>query len=796
MTTLASDPNLYLEREWFLGDWYVQPQLNTLERGHHRMRITPKATAVLAVLAHANGVVSREQLIAEVWREEHITDDVLTHAISTLRKALGDSPRASIYIQTIPKKGYRLLMPPSFEAPDIPKKGYRLHMPPSFEAPDIPKKGYRLHVPPSFEAPDGPQAANEINPRMPHLADNHQESDIPASQTPRRARLWWGLSLCLLAALLFGLGWWRMKQSRIQPESLVSQIALPLTTMPGSEEMPDFSPDGQKIAFSHQGNIWIKIIQSADVLQITDGPETDYFPRWHPNGREIVFARYSMHDVHILAVPSVGGATRELTRCRANSYATLAIHPTGRWLAYSATESPLGGQTLFLLNLETLETFGLTHLPERQHYSGDSYPSFSPSGRHLAFARSRLGSRAIFLQELPAWILEPDGAAEHAGSQHSSWPEPRQLLGFDQDIYGITWHRDGMHLIYAGGFPTHTQLMALKLEANTLAPGATPSSPGGTNFAEPLAIAVTSANPIAPTMGATGLAFVDKRLEQNIWEYRIKEKEPLEGVPFLASTRQDFNPRFSPKGDTIAFASARSGSTQIWVCDSDGQQLRQLTHMQGPFAVLPVWSPDGRRISFTANTHEQLDIYSVTVATGQVTPLVTDPSQEASSWWSPDGRWLYFTSDREGNFSIWKMPSSGGEAHRVQVNAFVPRLSADGDWLYFVHFQKGGIWRKHLVQNAVERLVGDLALKDWNHWDLTAKGIYYINRHPSEEVRILFRDHLTGAVEDVGSIKGALDYEVAGLSVRERLGQTRILIPQIDVDESDILMIVDFEIRK
>jgi TolB-like protein/DNA-binding winged helix-turn-helix (wHTH) protein len=72
--------------------------------------LAPKAMNVLVRLAEvAPKPVTRDDLITAVWGERYVSDEVLTHAIKELRHALGDSPTQPQYIQTIPKRGYRLL---------------------------------------------------------------------------------------------------------------------------------------------------------------------------------------------------------------------------------------------------------------------------------------------------------------------------------------------------------------------------------------------------------------------------------------------------------------------------------------------------------------------------------------------------------------------------------------------------------------------------------------------------------------------------------------------------------------
>jgi TolB-like protein/DNA-binding winged helix-turn-helix (wHTH) protein/Tfp pilus assembly protein PilF len=95
-----------------LAEWTVEPQLNTLERNGHTVRLEPKVMQVLVCLAdHFGELVLKEQLIRAVWADTFVTDDVLTRCISGLRKALDDDSKQPRFIETIPKGGYRLLSP-------------------------------------------------------------------------------------------------------------------------------------------------------------------------------------------------------------------------------------------------------------------------------------------------------------------------------------------------------------------------------------------------------------------------------------------------------------------------------------------------------------------------------------------------------------------------------------------------------------------------------------------------------------------------------------------------------------
>jgi len=93
-----------------LGEWWVDPTANTLVRGAEEVRLEPKLMDVMRCLArHAGEVVTKRQLIDEVWNTEYIAENSLTRAIADLRRALGDDARHPRHIQTIPKRGYRLI---------------------------------------------------------------------------------------------------------------------------------------------------------------------------------------------------------------------------------------------------------------------------------------------------------------------------------------------------------------------------------------------------------------------------------------------------------------------------------------------------------------------------------------------------------------------------------------------------------------------------------------------------------------------------------------------------------------
>ena len=108
-----------LQQGFQLGQWRVYPNQGLLEGEDCQAHLEPKIMEVLVYLAeHQDEVVRRDDLISEVWSGTIVTDEALSRAISVLRTRLGDNRLTPTYIQTLPKVGYRLLMPVApLEAP-------------------------------------------------------------------------------------------------------------------------------------------------------------------------------------------------------------------------------------------------------------------------------------------------------------------------------------------------------------------------------------------------------------------------------------------------------------------------------------------------------------------------------------------------------------------------------------------------------------------------------------------------------------------------------------------------------
>ncbi len=280
--------------------------------------------------------------------------------------------------------------------------------------------------------------------------------------------------------------------------------------------------------------------------------------------------------------------------------------------------SPQDRYGIFLLSVEDGEKQKLTSPPAS---SDDNYPAFSPDGQTLAFIRSsRLNSEDLYFISIQGGKLQ-------------------RLTADERRIHSLAWTADGREIVFSsnrgGGFGLWRAAVS-----------------GG----RPERLAVTGQNAYSPAISRQGnrLAYNVAFLDSNIWRIDRSSAASRQNSPtkLISSTRQDHSPQFSPDRKKIVFASDRSGSDELWVCESDGSNPAQLTVFDGPANGTPRWSPDGRQIVFDARPAGNADIYVVSAEGGKPRPLTLEPSHDVMPSWSRDGRWIYLCSNRSGDYQL------------------------------------------------------------------------------------------------------------------------------------------------
>jgi eukaryotic-like serine/threonine-protein kinase len=590
-------------------------------------------------------------------------------------------------------------------------------------------------------------------------SDSGTLSSAPTRQPRPSRRLIWAAAL--LAAFTLGVGMlWLMRSPGKTQEAALNPV--PLTTYPGFQARPSFSPDGNQVAFVWNGekqdnfDIYVKMIgTNGPPLRLTTDAARDYGPAWSPDGRFIAFLRdLPSGKTAVLMIPAIGGLERkiaEILTAGDPAYSPYASPPTwspdGNWLAISQKDSETEPFALSLLSVDTGEKRRLTS-PPREFFS-DFDPAFSPDGRSLAFGRS-IDRQSPGLSDL--YLLALSDGWKPAG-------EPRQITFGNHGAEESAWTADGREIVYSVGSMVWRGLWRISVFGHAAGP------------AEPqqLSYVGNEASETAISRSGHRLAYVHWLIHRRIWRMAApslegKRLRPLnQTTPLISSTRNDDAPQFSPDGKKIAFESGRSGSLEVWVCDADGSNAVQLTSFGGPDVTTPRWSPDGGRIAFDSNKAGEYDIWVVGANGGKPQQMTTNPANDGNPSWSHDGRWIYFDSARAGQQQVWKMPANGGEAIQVTKDGgYAPLESPDGKFLYYTKaLRSTSLWKIPLEGGEASKVLEGLS--GYINVAIVGNGLYFVpTRNTAGDSSIQFLSFATNKVSNIGTLEKSL---VSGLAV-------------------------------
>jgi serine/threonine protein kinase len=625
---------------------------------------------------------------------------------------------------------------------------------------------------------DPAQRAQHMDDLKVALEELKQESDsgasgvlVVAKSRRRHLELFWVVgALAFLTLAAAGVWFTRSKTSELE----ATLVPVPLTTYAGSEDTPSFSPDGTQVAFAwckdtrgKNCNIYIKQIGMEPPSRLTVTPARDFSPAWSPDGRLVAFLReVALGKSALIVIPQRGGRERVLAdipgaflRVLPGPY--LAWTPDSKWIVFPTGDLVSG---LFLLSVDTQEQRKLTNPSSSATGDDDATPAFSPDGRTLAFARFR---HDVARADLCVLRLTPGYTPEG---------EPARLRPANALNFAPAWTPDGKEIVFFSG----TGTVGLGLWRVQVSKQATPRR---------LAFAPNNSSVPAISRQLNRLAYSEGKLDTNIWRIDLRDPGSRPSVPvqFIASTRPDSTPMFSPDGKRIAFSSERSGADEIWVCDSDGSNPVQLTSLAGPPTWGPQWSWDGQNIAFWAPTKEQ-DIYVVSANGGVPRRLATPPGGGLWPYWARDGQSLYFASNTRDT-EVWKMRSTGGGAIQVTRNGGdVPQESPDGK---FVYYSKGwplplSVW-KLPVEGGQETKVLD-SVNPSTIWTVGPKGIYFF-KAADEKGRsdLCLYEFATAKTSKLLTVERTVLY---GLTVSPDGGT--ILYTQLDEAGSDLMLVENF----
>jgi len=535
--------------------------------------------------------------------------------------------------------------------------------------------------------------------------------------------------------------------SRVRaPTTSRSPRPFPLTGNSGLEISPAFSPDGQQIAYSWDGNrqnmdIYVKPMEGGEPRRLTDNAAHDLHPSWSPDGKRIAFLRVFSERSQIVIIPATGGAENIISETSPPIVRWRPAAPQGNG-GTGPFWSRDGKYLLAAGDSSNTHARGVlkTYLDGRQEIltappasTTDSAPTISPSGNAIAFLRtSDSSSTDIFVME------------SGMGSK------PVQLTFNDKNVQGLTWS-DDEHLLYSSDQDGNFRLWQI-------------ARGGG----RPQPFSSAGTQPRWPAISADGhwLAFVEARSDANIWQLPLDATGvPEQAEPFISSAGANDSPAYSPDGKRVVFVSDRSGARQLWLAQSDGTEIQQLTDLKASTVGTPRWSPDNRRIVFDASVGAQSALWLTDVDGNNLHRLNSSSAAEYGPSWSRDGQWVYFTSFRGGTEQLWKQRLSSGEPVQITKDAFLDAAEFPPGYVTYVQRRQDGIWQIPSWSGMPMKVPELAGVNPARYWTVADDKLYYIRQdQPPRELGVF--DLKTRRVRKLIDIQDELLTDTPGVTVR------------------------------
>ena len=427
-----------------------------------------------------------------------------------------------------------------------------------------------------------------------------------------------------------------------------------LTNLSGGETSPTLSPDGQTVAFTHRaGNktdIWVQRAGGRNPIDLTPDCDRDsYTPAFSPDGNLIAYGG-QCGEGGLFVMGATGESARRLT----NVGSSPAWSPDGKEIVY-ATELVVmpygrtGTSQLWSIDVGSGKTRKL---------SGDVdaiQPAVSPHGLRIAY-----------------WGL-PAG-----GSQRDIWTMPYKGLAAGEKPVPVTqdpamdwypvWGPDGKTLYFLSNRSGSMNLWSVAIDEATGRPLGPP---------EAQVLPAREVAGLALSRDGRRVAYVVRENTYSIDRLVFDAVSGrLAGKPeqILGGSQEMADLDVSPDGSVIAFDSRGSSQDDLFLVESSGKNLRQITDDAAKDRG-PSFSPDGKRIAFHSDRGGRYQIWTIGRDGSGLKALTQATDLIIEAGWSPDGHAIS-TNSGQGS-AIIRLDDSGGTARIEAIPPPAPETFFD-----------------------------------------------------------------------------------------------------------------------
>jgi eukaryotic-like serine/threonine-protein kinase len=539
------------------------------------------------------------------------------------------------------------------------------------------------------------QLASQVLPTQPIPHSSALES---ISQTLRRPRLSIA-SLVVLLLLVGVIGWFIFGRLRNRSPFQLQNLQYIKLTNSGNVTDAAISPDGKYVAYVvdelGKQSLWTRHVPTASNVMIAAPDSVRYQGlTFSKDSNYVYYVRHEKDQIGTLyGVPVLGGVTKRLF---GNMSSAVTLAPDGERVAFINENQPPG------LMIANIDGSNAQEIPTGENIEGTVSPSWSPDGKLIAFGVGAYTDG--YHMTLVAHTV--DGGAQKLLTQ-KRW----------YSIKRLTWLADNGGLVVDATEQPYGMAQLWRV-----------TYPAGT--AERITNDLSDYAGIGLTATADALVTVKSDKSANMWV--IPTNDLARGHKLLSEVGTYFGVSWFPDG-RVFFSSLTSGNPDIWVINSDGSGLKQLTSNNGG-NYHPTVSPDGRYIAFTGYRGGVFNIWRMD-ADGDNQMKLTKGDSAFNPSWSPDGQWIYYEVLASGNAKIWKVRADGGSPISVTNRHWTrgPVVSPDGQFISCTEWEEQARSNKY----AVLPIDGGLPIKLFGNpdssrlrktrWSVDGQSIFFVD---------------------------------------------------------------------
>lgn len=681
--------------------------------------LEPKAYDLLVLLASRSGeLVTRQEVLDRVWAGVYVTDNAVARVIAQVRRVLGDSARASRYIETVPTRGYRFIVPVTLRFAATSSASPATLVPAAATGAIAGQGG------PGPGSTGAPQVRAATSAAAAQPDDTRNPAYALQVSARQAGHPLWAAGLALVALMAILLAWRSQTTSSRESAGLRVGTRTQITSSAVLDAFPAWSPDGRTLAYaSDRGGrfeIFIRdMTAGGDRIALTADRQHNVQPAWSPDGSRLAYHSSGRGGIWVIA--RSGGTPFQISRFGSRP----SWSPDGTRVAFqgapytepgAAAFETFGPSSLWVVTVDGSEPRMATRgwRPEGSHVR----PTWFPDGQRLFFCKSTARHDRLVDRRSRVWCVDPRPRGSRPGRRrHADAGRSRRVLrphGRSLRLVEAAAPRGRHGRCRAGtGLAAGRTRHPTRRDAPAWQPvglrrdgdGRRPAQPAASQGRDPRGSVrayrggrrAASATPLVQSgrpscrVRATG-----GRGPPGLWLLDLAQGSVRALAVGLTDAR---DPAWSRDGTRVYFETGEDTDVVLQamrVQDGGTEIVARLA--DGAHTLLrPRVSPDGTRLAYTRSSEGQLEVWVRALADGTDTRVARLGDGVAFPAWSPDGQAVAVDVWRDGHAQVYVADLASGvitQVSREVDQAWVRSWSPDGTRLAFAGATDGrwNVW--------------------------------------------------------------------------------------------------------